>query len=103
MTTDFVDEILTKLDNKENLTDREFSKLVYNYSINEENQDWGRWTMGMYTVAKLKDRYFSINWEQGLTESQDDCFYEQPVEVLPHTYEKTVTVTEWIPIKEENS
>ena len=96
MVDNFVERVLTKLDNKKNLTDSELSILVYNYSVHEENKDWGRWTMGMYTVSKLKDRYFAINWEQGLTESQDDYFYEQPVEVMPHTYEKTMTVTEYI-------
>lgn len=96
-------ETLYKLDNEENLTDEELSKLVYNYSISEEDIEQGRWTMSTYTVCKLADRYFGIDWQRGLTEYQDDSFPYPPKEVKKHTYEKTVTVTEWIPVKKENS
>lgn len=105
MLTDFEKETLYKLDNEENLTDEELSKLVYNYSISEEDIEQGRWTMSTYTVCKLADRYFGIDWQRGLTEYQDDSFPYPPKEVKKHTYEKTVTVTvtEWIPVKKENS
>lgn len=103
MVTDFEKETLYKLDNEENLTDEELSKLVYNYSISEEDIEQGRWTMSTYTVCKLADRYFGIDWQRGLTEYQDDSFPYPPKEVRKHTYEKTVTVTEWIPVKKENS
>lgn len=48
MVTDFEKETLYKLDNEENLTDEELSKLVYNYSISEEDIEQGRWTMSTY-------------------------------------------------------
>lgn len=103
MVTDFEKETLYKLDNGENLTDKELSKLVYNYSISDEDIEQGRWAMSTYTVCKLSDRYFGIDWQRGLTEYQDDSFPYPPEEVKKHTYEKTVTVTEWIPVKKENS
>lgn len=53
--------------------------------------------------GSLADRYFGIDWQRGLTEYQDDSFPYPPKEVKKHTYEKTVTVTEWIPVKKENS
>ena len=34
--------------------------------------------------------------KRGLTEYQENAFYEQPYEVEKRTYEKTITVTEWI-------
>ena len=37
MVTDFEKEMLYKLDNGKNLTDNELSKLVYNYSISDED------------------------------------------------------------------
>ena len=103
MNTNFVDDILHEIDNYNSLSVSELRTLVYGYSILNENGDCGRWTMSVHSIVHLKDRYFAIDWERGLTENQDDEFWYQPVEVVPHTYEKTVTVTEWIPIKEENN
>ena len=40
---------------------------------------------------------------RGLTECQENEFEDQPVEVRKHTYEKTIEVTEWIPIKGEEN
>lgn len=103
MVTDFEKEMLYKIDNGKNLTDKEFSKLVYNYSISDEDIEQRRWTMSTYTVCKLADRYFGIDLERGLTEYQDDSFPYPLEEVKKHTYEKAVTVTEWIPVRKENN
>ena len=44
--------------------------------------------------------FFKIDWERGLTECQDDEYcWDQPVEVTPHEYEKTITVRDWIEVK----
>jgi hypothetical protein len=37
-----------------------------------------------------------VEWEEGLTENQENEFYNQPYEVEKKTYEKTITVTEWV-------
>lgn len=62
----------------------------------------GRWRENMVTVFEVGGRYFAIEWECGLTERQENEYNSQPVEVKKHEYEKTFTVTEWIPIVEEN-
>lgn len=38
------------------------------------------------------------SWENGLTENQENEYYDQPTEVKKVTTEKTITVTEWQPI-----
>lgn len=94
---DFVKKMLSKIDNGELLTSNELSKLVYDYDIDTQEGDDGRWVRGMYTVVELAGRYFGISWFKGLTEYQDNEFDYQPEEVERH--EKVITVTEWLPIK----
>lgn len=93
----FDEIILEKIDRKENLTRSELSKLVYGYEIETDYGENRRWTRSATTIISLKGRYFSIDWEDGLTECQENEFYSQPVEVEKKTYEKTITVTEWVP------
>lgn len=62
----------------------------------------GRWMTYMTTVFKIGGRYFAIDWDRGLTECQENEYWNQPVEVTKRQYEKTIVVTEWIPIVEEN-
>lgn len=52
----------------------------------------------MTTIVQVADRYFKINWERGLTEYQENSYYNQPKEVVPHEYEKTITVRDWIEV-----
>ena len=61
--------------------------------ISGENR---RWSQGMQTIFKVDNRYFSICWEKGLTEMQENEFYDQPEEVELKEYTKTITVKNWI-------
>jgi hypothetical protein len=93
------DEImLKKIDTGEKLTEKEMRELVCGYDVDTEYGDNRRWTRSVTTIVELKGRFFSIDWEEGLTECQENEFYNQPKEVRKHTYEKTIVVTEWIEI-----
>lgn len=97
----FEDVVLNKIDNKEKLTERELKTLAYEFAEEEEEGDNRRWSQGIISYILLKDRYFVLQWERGLTECQENGFYYQPYEVEKKTYEKTipehkVMVTEWI-------
>ena len=35
-----------------------------------------RWTRSMETIVKYQGKYFSINWDAGATENQDDDYYD---------------------------
>lgn len=91
------DEVMVqKIDDCENLTKKEIKAVVY--ETHEIERIYGeklRWTRSVVSIVEMCGRYFRIEWEEGLTEIQEDVFYCQPYEVVKNTYEKTITVTEW--------
>lgn len=90
------DEImLDKIDKCEDLTEKELETLIYSNNVSDTYGENRRWSRTVTTIIKLIDRFFCIIWEQGLTENQDNDYSNQPYEVEKHTYEKTITVTEW--------
>lgn len=89
-------ELLEKIDNGEELTRSELCDIIFEFKVERKNGDNRRWSRNVNTISKIGDRYFSINWEEGLTESQENDYYDYPTEVEKKTYEKTITVTEWI-------
>ena len=91
-------DILAKIDAGEKLEECDIRDLVFDYEIDKIEHGSGRWTTTVETIIELCDRTFSITWERGLTECQENEFYNQPVEVRKRTYVKPVVVTEWIPI-----
>lgn len=96
------DEImLVKIENNEKLTEREISELVWGYGIETMSGENRRWTRTNTTVFELLGRYFSVDWEEGLTECQESEFCNQPIEVKKKTYKKTITVTKWVPVHNE--
>lgn len=57
----------------------------------------------MYTVVKCKDgnnqdRLFEITWLKGLTEYQENSYWDQPVEVKKIVETKTIDVVSFIPV-----
>lgn len=92
----FEEIMLTKLEKGEHLTEDELRELVEEYEWEElEDGDRLRWTQVKHTIVKLGDKFFKIDWQQGLTENQPNEFMDQPYEVELHEYEKTITVREW--------
>lgn len=79
-----------------NLIEKELKEIVFEDSIatvvETLDGDERRWVKGMETIIQIKDRYFSICWDNGLTECQDDYFHSQPTEVIREE-EKVITQT----------
>lgn len=100
---EFEKEIVAKIDAGEKLSEQELRELVWEYETDQVKHDSGRWTQTIETIVELCGRTFRIMWGRGLTECQDNEFNCQPVEVKKHTYEKTITVTEWIPIEKDST
>lgn len=77
------DELMVeKIDKKEKLTEKELKTLVF--ECNEVSRNEGenrRWTRTVKSIIELCGRYFAVVWEEGLTEYQENEFYEQPYEV----------------------
>lgn len=94
---------LKAYDNKEDINERCLLEYIYEGKNIYEDSD-GRWSRTITTVFQVRDRYFMISWEHGLTESQSDDCYEQPVEVIKQITEKAVPehteiIEEWIELK----
>lgn len=87
--------VIGKIDNKEELSEREIIRLINEYTISEQKGEEFRWAVSIKSIVKLMGRYFCIEWQRGLTEYQDDSFNEQPYEVEKVEYEKTIKVIDW--------
>lgn len=94
---DHFDEIMVKkIDSGENLTEEELRTVVFETNEIELNKGENRrWSRSNSSVVEMCGRFFKLVWEEGLTEYQENQFYNQPYEVEKHTYEKTIIVTEW--------
>lgn len=92
------DEIMVqKIENHEDLTEGEIKALVF--ECNEVERCEGenrRWSRTVSSIIELCGRFFKVVWEQGLTENQDDQFFEQPYEVELDAYKKVIEMHNWI-------
>ncbi len=78
---EFISYCLNKIDNKEKLTEGEISDLLEYEVMKDEGED-RRWSKTITSLIKINDRYFIVDWEQGLTEYQDNSYMDQPIEVF---------------------
>lgn len=92
---------LKKLDSDIPLTIEEIKELVYEFNGEEISGEKLRWVQVMETIVELQGRYFVIPWYQGLTELQENEFYEQPFEVKKETSIKMVAVEKYTKISSE--
>lgn len=95
-------EFLQRYDNKEEFTESELADL--RDDLEEVGTSYGdnrRWLRTAITIFKIEGRYFALEWEEGLTEMQENQYYNQPYEVYPTEKVQTITVIAWNK-KEEN-
>lgn len=92
----FEEIIVSKIDNNENLTEKELRDVVFDYEIETKYGENRRWTRSVSTVVKLCNRFFMIEWEEGLTEYQPNEYFEQPYEVERKEYKKLIKVVQWV-------
>lgn len=106
-----IEEFESKLKNK-TFTEEELQELVQDYLFTNQgdrieyeiidtiyDDELNRWSRNVQTIIKYKNKYYSILWEEGLTEYQDNEFYEQPYEVIKKT--KVIEQDYWISPDEE--
>lgn len=93
------DETVTKLKSCEKLSERELMTLVYDgIEVDEIEGNSGRWTQGVQTVIDIDGELWAIDWSRGLTEYQENEFYDQPYRVVKR--EKQIIVTEYVAAEE---
>ena len=90
---------LNKFDNGEEFTFEELEYIIqesdFEY-VDEIEGDDHRWNREMQTIIKIDDRLFAIDWRKGLTEMQENEYWDQPYEVK--VVEKTIVVKEYVPV-----
>lgn len=101
--SDKAKKIYNDLQNGVKLSSSDLSYLVYNFELDDQREvgENRRWQRGVTSIIELGGKHYAISWEEGLTENQENDFWEQPVEVEKHEYEKVVTITEWKPVGKE--
>lgn len=96
----FDEYVLLMIDSDGKLSEEELSRMMD--ELVEVDRIYGenrRWTRSVRSIFEVEGRFIALDWEEGLTEQQDDVFYDQPIEVEKHEYEKTIIVTEWKELK----
>lgn len=88
--------MVNKIENKEKLTEKELKNLVWSHETDREEGENRRWTRTVTSIVKLNGRTFSLDWEEGLTESQENDYYNQPYEVKKQFETKTIEVVSWV-------
>ena len=106
-----IEEFESKLKNK-TFTEEELQELVQDYLFTSQgdripyeiidtiyDSELNRWSRNVETIIKYKNKYYSILWEEGLTEYQDNYFYEQPTEVIKKT--KIIEQNYWVEVNNQ--
>ena len=94
-----LEPILQKLyDGHKDFSEEELSQLTEYDHDTIEGED-RRWYKSTETIIKVKDKFFSLVWDQGLTEYQDNQFSDQPEEVTLTETTKTIVVKSYTKVK----
>jgi len=53
-----------------------------------------------YRLVLIDGKYYALEWYSGLTESQENIYWDQEAPEVKEI-EKTVKITEWVPVGEK--
>lgn len=98
----YEERLALKVKNGEDLKERELRDLNnYFEVVYEEEGEPRRWSQYMTTVIKVDDDLYCYTWDKGLTENQENEFYNQPYPVNLETEVKMIEVeiTKIVPIE----
>ena len=88
--------LLDKITNKLVLSEDEICDLIMYFEVDRIYGDNDDWTRPVRTIVELGDKYFEVDWEEGLTECQENTYMNQPFEVELHTSKKVVEIKNWV-------
>lgn len=98
-----IDIVENKIINGEELSENERKLCAWGEVgkyIGDEEGDSGRWTKSMSTIFELNGQLYCIDWEQGLTEYQEDEYWEQPYKVRREEKEVTTTIVSYVAMED---
>ena len=93
-------EFLKRFNNGEKFSESELNALRWEF--NEVETIYGenrRWSRSAQTIFDVQGRLFALDWEEGLTENQENEFFNQPYEVEKRT--KTIVINEYVKKEKE--
>lgn len=86
------------------LEEKDLQRLVEDYAVITIDGDDHRWHREKTTIICFKDKYYAINWMEGLTEIQDDYYYyDCPAEVERIIRPMTGKITKWVDVNNSAS
>ena len=94
----FQDIMYDKITEEIDLTKEDLKDLVCEFPMYEIEKDRDSFTVNTQSIVKLRDKYFAINWKQGIEDFEDSEFDTQPYEVK----KITKMVTQWLPVKQDS-
>ena len=98
---DWEEKFIKAFDNGEKFSESVLSNLI-DSEVDEIRYGARRWSETVNTVIEAKGRHFSIEWENGLTENQENTFDEQPIEVEKKKKKVTKIITTWVEKESDN-
>lgn len=97
----FLELMVDKIDKKIELTEYELRSLVMEEAYEVTAGENRRWSRTISSLFEHGDRLFMVDWEQGLTESQENMFYDQPYEVEKTVTTRTIEVEDVVYVKKD--
>lgn len=104
----FQDRVIYCLENGIPLDNQDLREIPWSFCEEDreagENRRWSRSITSYFSYEKDGEKkYFALDWEEGLTEMQENEFYSQPYFVTPREITETITRTVWdeVPKQEE--
>lgn len=93
------DETVAKLKSGEKLSENEIATLVCDgVEVDKIEDGEDRWHRYVRTIIDVDGELWAISWDRGLTEYQENGFYNQPYRVVKK--EKQVIITEYVAVGE---
>lgn len=91
-------EFLERFDNNDKFTSDEISWFVLENEIKRINGAKHRWQQEIKSIFEVNDRYFALEWMEGLSENQESSFENQPYEVI----KRTKTIIDYVKKRKPN-
>lgn len=99
-----ISTIENKILNGEKLTKTERKYCVWGEVgeyVDEIEGDDHRWNREIQTIFKIDKQYYAIDWMRGLTEMQENEYWDDPYKVERKEEIVTKTVVKYVPMEEQ--
>lgn len=87
---------------KRHFTAEELEEMIYSGDEERKYFDNRRWSRTVESIVEVDNKFYRVNWEEGLTESQENEFYDgEYPEVKKHEGVNAKRFTKWINVDED--